>query len=192
MTHFICVFKGLCYGCIAIMNLYACLPLSATLDVSGEAVPIDIPGVYDRNLYVVPENEDVTFTCNSSTQNVFLSWKVDLKGLGNTTGFVNSTQVSSLPNVSSRGGHNPSSFTVHNISSKSNGSFVECMAAGRGFSITLKTEILVEGESLYVPINHMQQNCIAMYIAAAFIIGIISLRKMVQNIEVDMQLCHPI
>ena len=144
---------GLYYKFIAmIMNLNAYLPLSVTLDVSGEAVPIDIPGVY-----IVPENKDVTFTCNSSIQNVFLSWRVDLKVLGNTTGFVDSTQVSSLPSVSSRGGPNPTSFTVHNISSKSNGSFVECMAAGRGFSITLKTEILVEGESLYVPINHMQQ-----------------------------------
>ena len=83
MTHFKCVFKSLCYGFIAIMNLNACLPLSVTLDVSGEAIPIDIPGVYERNVYVVPENEDVTLTCNSM-QNVFLSLKVDLKVLGNT------------------------------------------------------------------------------------------------------------
>ena len=79
MTHYKCVFKGLRYGFIAIMNLNVCLLLSVTLDVSGEAVPIDIRGVY-----VVPENEDVTFTCNSM-QNVFPSWRVDLKVLGNTT-----------------------------------------------------------------------------------------------------------
>ena len=144
MTHFKCVFKGLYYEFVVIMSLNACLSLSVTLDVSSKAVPIDIPGVY-----VVPENEDVTFTC-TSTQNVFPFWKVDLKVLGNTTGFVDSTQVSSLPSVSSRGGDNPTSFTVHNISSKSNGSFVECKAAGPKFSITLNTEILVEGESLYV------------------------------------------
>ena len=40
------------------------------------------------------------------------------------------------------------------------------------------------------------ESCIAMYIAAAFLIGIIiSLRKVqvkVQNIEMVMQLCHPI
>ena len=130
------------------MNLNACLPLSVTLDVSSEAVPIDIPGVY-----VVPENEDVTFTCNSSIQNVFPFWRVDLKVLGSTTGFVDSTQFSSLPSVSSRGGHNPTSFTVHKISSKSNESFVECKA---GFSGISNATILVEGENLYVPINHMQ------------------------------------
>ena len=131
---------GLYYKFIAmIMNLNTvCLPLSVTLDVSGEAVPIDIPGVY-----VVPVNKDVTFTCNSSTQNVFPFWRVNLKVLGYTTGFVDSAQVSSLPSVSSREG-NPTSFTVHNISSKSNGSFVECTA---GFSIFNAT-ILVEGESL--------------------------------------------
>ena len=130
------------------MYLNACLPLPVTLDVSSEAVPIDIPGVY-----VVPENEDVTFTCNSSIQNVFPLWRVDLKVLGNTTGFVDSTQVSSLPSVSSRGGRNPTSFTVHSISSKSNESFVECMAEFSGIS---NATILVEGENLYVPINHMQ------------------------------------
>ena len=131
---------GLYYKFIAmIMHLNACLPLSVTLDASSEAVPIDIPGVY-----VVLENEDVTFTCNSSIQNVFPFWRVDLKVLGSTTGFVDSAQVSSLPSVSSRGGPNPTSFTVHNISSKSNGSFVECTA---GFSIFNAT-ILVEGESL--------------------------------------------
>ena len=129
------------------MNLNPCLPLSVTLDVSGEAVPIDIPGVY-----IVPVSEDVTFTCNSSVQAIFPFWRVDLKVLGNTTGFADSTQVSSLPSVSSRGGRNPTSFTVHNLSPKSNGSFVECMA---GFSI-INATILVEGESLYVPINHMQ------------------------------------
>ena len=152
-----CVFKGLCYGFIVIMNLNACLSLSVTLDVSGEAVPIDIPDVY-----VVPEKEDVTFTCNSSKQDVFPFWRVDLKVLGSTTGFVNSTQVSSLPSVSSQGGGNPTSFTVRKISAKSSGSVVECMAGfstakGLRFSIILNTEILVEGESLYVPINHMQQ-----------------------------------
>ena len=116
----------------------------------GEAVPIDIPGVY-----VVPENKDVIFTC-SSTLDVFPTWRVDLKVLGSTAGFVDSTQISSLPSVSSREGGNPTSFTVHNVSSKSNGSFVECKAASPSFSILLNTTILVEGESLYVPINHMQ------------------------------------
>ena len=178
------------------MNLNACLPLSVTLDVSGEAVPIDIPGVYERNVYVVPENEDVTFTCNS-TQNDFPIWRVDLKVLGSTTGFVNSTQVSSLPSVSSRGGRNPTSFTVHNISSKSNGSVVECMAEfstvkGLRFTITLNTEILVEGESLYVPINHMQQELYCYVYSCSIHHWYIPLRKMVQNIEVVMQLCHPI
>ena len=128
-----------------------CLPLSVTLDILGKAVPIDIPGVC-----VVPENDDVTFTCNT-TENVFPTWRVDLKVLGNTTGFADSAQVSSLlPSVSSREGGNPASFIVHNISSKSNGSFVECKAASPSFSILLNTTILVEGESLYVPINHMQ------------------------------------
>ena len=144
---------GLYYKFIAmIMNLNTvCLPLSVTLDASSEAVPIDIPGVY-----IVPENKDVTFTCNSSKQDVFPFWRVDLKVLGSTTGFVDSAQVSSLPSVSSQGGRNPTSFTVHNISSKSNGSFVECKAASPSFSIIVNVTILVEGESLYVPINHMQ------------------------------------
>ena len=81
---------------------------------------------------------------------------MDLKVLGNTTGFVDSTEVSSLPSVSSQGGDNPTSFTVHNVSSKSNRSFVECKAASPSFSIIVNITILVEGESLYVSINHMQ------------------------------------
>ena len=132
------------------MNMNPCLLLSVTLDVSSKAVPIDIPGIC-----VVPENDDVTFTC-TSTLDVFPTWRVDLKVLGNTTGFVDSTEVSSLPSVSSREGGNPTCFTVRNISSKSNGSFVECKAASPSFSITVNITILVEGESLYVPINHMQ------------------------------------
>ena len=80
-------------------------------------------------------------------------WRVDLKGLGSFTGFVDSTQVSSLPSVSSQGGRNPTRFTVHNISSKSNGSFVECIA---GLSAISNATVLVEGESLYLPMNHIQ------------------------------------
>ena len=118
--------------------------MSVTLNVSGEAVPIDIPGVY-----IVPESEDVTFTCTSMLD-VIPTWRVDLKVLGNITGFVDISEVSSLPSVSSREGGNPTSFTVHNVSSKSNRSFVECKAASPRFSIIVNITILVEGESLYM------------------------------------------
>lgn len=117
---------------------------SATLDLSVDAVSIDIPGGY-----IVPEKGNVTFTCSSSSALVSPDWRVDLKTLGNTAGlFTSSADLRSLPRVSSTDNStfpNPTSFTVHNIPAESNGSYVECSSRNLGISSAL---ILVEGESL--------------------------------------------
>ena len=115
-----------------------------TLGLSGDVVPTDILGEY-----VVPERGNVTFTCSSSSATPI--WKVDLKALGSTTDFSNTkTLLSQLQNVSSLdigSFPNPTRFTVHNIPTESNGSYVECSAQGRANSIAI---IYVEGENLYL------------------------------------------
>ena len=126
-------------------------PSSVTLALSGDAVPTDTPGEY-----VVPESGTVTFTCNSSSATPI--WKVDLKALGSTADFSNTkTLVSDLQSVSSSDNGsfpNPTSFTVHNIPTKSNGSYVECSAQGRVNSTAI---IFVEGENLYLFIVCLQK-----------------------------------
>ena len=126
-------------------------PSSVTLALSGDAVPTDTPGEY-----VVPESGTVTFTCNSSSATPL--WKVDLKALGSTTDFSNTkTLVSDLQNVNSSDNGsfpNPTSFTVHNIPTESNGLYVECSAQGRVNSTAI---IFVEVENLYLFIVCLQK-----------------------------------
>ena len=127
-------------------------PSSVTLALSGDAVPTDTP-----NEYVVPERGTVTFTCNSS--DVPPGWNVDFKKLGSSSGFASTDTLLSgiLENVSSSdigSFPNPTSFTVHNIPTESNGSYVECSAQGRVNSTAI---IFVVGENLYLFIVCLQK-----------------------------------
>ena len=126
------------------MKFTVVCPFSVTLALSGDAVPTDTPSEY-----VVPEKGNVTFTCNSSS--VSPVWKVDLKTLGSSSSFINTeTLQSELESVSSsdHGSFpNPTSFTVHNIPTESNGSYVNCSVQDHINSIAI---IFVEGENLYL------------------------------------------
>ena len=134
----------------SVASLNACLSFSVTVDLSVDALPIDIPGGY-----VVPERGNVTFTCNSSMREVLPDWKVDFKGLGSTKGRVDSKNIiGTVSNVTSPDSENPNptSFTVHGIPAESNDSYVECLA---GISAKSNATILVEGEGLYLYNTHL-------------------------------------
>ena len=110
--------------------------LALTVTLSADAEPI--PGGY-----VVPERANVTFTCNSSSDGA-LFWTVDLRIPGSSEKLTPSAGLD-LPQVNSQDTSilaNPASFTVHNVTSENNQSFVECSKEGSGMS---NATIIVEG-----------------------------------------------
>ena len=111
--------------------------MSSSVTLTADAFPI--PGGY-----IVPERENVTFTCSSSSGG-FLLWKVDFKILGNTTKFETVKVLTELNSVSSshENRDNPANFTVHNIPLKSNGSFVACAGGNSECNAT----IFVQGKN---------------------------------------------
>ena len=92
--------------------------------------------------YVVPERGNVTFTCSSTSGG--LLWTVDLKvrkrDYTDSAG-LNFPQVSSMDVPLT----NPASFTIHNVTSENNQSFVEC--ANRRSEMSNAT-VIVEGKGL--------------------------------------------
>ena len=98
--------------------------------------------------YVVPQGGSITFTCNSSLPDSgVLLWEIDLKVEGSITSFSASVGLArALPQVSTPDtspSANPASFTISNITSKNNCSFVVCSREGLGMS---NATIIVEGE----------------------------------------------
>ena len=98
--------------------------------------------------YVVPEGGSITFTCNSSLPDSgVLLWDLDLKVEGDSARYSASVGLPrSLPQVSTSDtspSANPASFTISNITSKNNCSFVGCTREGLGMS---NATIIVEGE----------------------------------------------
>ena len=95
--------------------------------------------------YVVPEWQNITFTCTSSLGGVF--WNLDLKVPGETvtdsasTGLARQVSQVTSPDTSPTG--NPATITIHNVTSKNNESTVACSSAieSKNDSAT----ILVEG-----------------------------------------------
>ena len=111
--------------------------LALTVNLSADAEPI--PGGY-----VVPERGNVTFTCNSSSSGT-LFWTVDLRIPGRSEKLTSSAGLD-LPQVRSPDTStlaNPASFTVHNVTSENNQSFVECSKEGSGMS---NATLIVEGK----------------------------------------------
>ena len=92
---------------------------------------------------MVPERGNVTFTCSSSSGGA-LFWTVDLRIPGGSEKLTPSAGLD-LPQVKSQDTStlaNPASFTVHNVTSENNQSFVECSKEGSGMS---NATIIVEG-----------------------------------------------
>ena len=108
--------------------------------------------------YVVPERGSITFTCNHiySLSDSGVLWDVDLKVQGDITTFSASVGLPrTLPQVSTPDtspSANPASFTISNITSKNNCSFVGCYREGLGKS---NATIIVEGEATIM--NHTKQ-----------------------------------
>ena len=113
---------------------YKSVLISYTVTLSADAEPI--PGGY-----VVPESENVTFTCSSSSGR--LLWTVDSKVHGRKREYTDSAGLN-FPQVSSVDVPlaNPASFTIHNVTSENNQSFVEC---SNRCSETSNAAVIVEG-----------------------------------------------
>ena len=121
-----------------------------TVTLSADAVPA--PGGY-----VVPVGGNITFTCNHSLPEVGVLWEVNLRVPGAIASLTASAGLPhSLPQVTSPDtlpSANPASFTIHNITSENNSSFVECYEEGLGRSNAI---IIVEGKGLIY--NHTKHN----------------------------------
>ena len=106
--------------------------------------------------YVVPEGGNVTFTCNHSLSDSggVLLWDIDLKvdiaSFSASVGLPRSLPHVSTPDTSPSA--NPASFTISNIISKNNCSFVVCSREGLGMS---NATIIVEGEGTIM--DHTKQ-----------------------------------
>ena len=104
--------------------------------------------------YVVPVGGNITFTCNHSLTDVGVLWKVNLRVPGARASLAASAGLPrSLPQVSSPDilpSANPARFTIHNITSENNSSFVECYKEGLGRS---NATIVVEGKDSITTLN---------------------------------------
>ena len=123
---------------------------TVTVDLTADGLPI--PGGY-----VVPEWRNITFICNSSLGSVF--WNLDLKVPGETASFIASVGLAGLvsqvtsPDTSPTA--NPATITIHNVTSKNNGSTVVCSSSAH--SEKDSATILVEGGDVStVPCIHAQ------------------------------------
>ena len=120
-----------------------------TLIANGLAIPVG---------YVVPEWQTITFICNSSLGSV-LFWDFDLKVPGETVRFIISAgladQVSQVTSPDTSPTANPATITIHNVTSKNNGSTVVCSSSAH--SEKDSATILVEGGDVStVPCIHAQ------------------------------------
>ena len=110
---------------------------TVTLIADGLAIPVG---------YVVPECRNITFICNSSLGSVLL-WNLDLKVPGETISFITSAgltgQVSQVTSLDTSPTANPATITIHNVTSKNNGSTVVCSSSAH--SKNDSATILVEG-----------------------------------------------
>ena len=108
---------------------------TVTLTADGLAIP---------GGYVVPEWRNITFICTSSMGSVLL-WNFDLKVPGETVRFIASAgltrQISQVTSPDASHTANPATITIHNVTSKNNGSTVVCSVHSENDSAT----ILVEG-----------------------------------------------
>ena len=119
-------------------NLSCLYYYTVTLDLIADGLPIPVG-------YVVPEWQNITFTCTISLGGVF--WNLDLKVPGETVTDSASTglarQVSQVTSPDTSPTANPATITIHNVTSKYNESTVACSSA-----INSKNDsapILVEG-----------------------------------------------
>ena len=103
----------------------------------------------------IPEKWNVTFTCSSSSSGGALFWTVDLRIPSGSEKLTPSAGLD-LPQVKSQDtstSANPASFTVHNVTSESNQSFVECSKEGSGMS---NETLIVEGKGSFTMSNRIQ------------------------------------
>ena len=119
----------------------------STVSLSADAVPV--PGGY-----VVPEGGILHSPCNHSLPYVVVLWEVNLRVPGAMVSLAASAGIPrSLPQVSSPDtlpSANPASFTIHNITSENNSSFVECYTEGLGRS---NATVIVEGNGWITTLN---------------------------------------
>ena len=121
---------------------------TVTLIADGLPIPVG---------YVVPEWRNITFICSSSLGPVF--WNLDLKVPGETVSFIASAgladQVSQVTSPDTSPTANPATITIHNVTSKNNGSTVVCSSSAH--SENDNATILVEGRDLSTaPCIHAQ------------------------------------
>ena len=130
-------------------NLSCLYYYTVTLTADGLPIPVG---------YVVPEWQNITFTCTSSLGGLF--WNLDLKVPGETVTDSASTglarQASQVTSPDEEATANPATITIHNVTSKNNESTVKCSS-----TITAKQNdsatILVEGgEVSTAPCIHAQ------------------------------------
>ena len=126
------------------------LLISVTLSADADPAPGGyIHLVQDQHtyVYVVPEGGSITFICNSSLPDSGVLWDVDLNVEGRIASYSASVGLPrSLPQVSTPDtspSANPASFTISNITSKNNCSFVGCSREKLGMS---NATIIVESE----------------------------------------------
>ena len=118
-------------------NLSCLYCYTVTLTADAHLIPVG---------YVVPEWRNITFTCTSSLGSVLL-WNLDLKVPGETVSFILSVgladQVSQVTSPDTSPRANPATITIHNVTSKNNGSTVVCSSSAH--SENDSATILVEG-----------------------------------------------
>ena len=128
-----------------------------TVTLSADAVPA--PGGY-----VVPVGGNITFTCSSRLENSGVFWTVDLRVPGAIASLAASAGLpNSLPQVTSpdtQPSANPASFTIHNITSENNSSFVDCYREDLGRS---NATIIVEGKGSITTLNIITLTYVQLY-----------------------------
>ena len=110
-----------------------------TVSLIADGLPIPVG-------YVVPEWRNITFICSSSLGSVLI-WNFDLKVPGETVSFIASAgladQASQVTSPDTSPTANPATITIHNVTSKNNGSTVVCSSSAH--SENDSATILVEG-----------------------------------------------